>query len=158
MTLPMLEVFRLEIARVSLSIDSCESSNKEGACSTGLRYYPRVNEFVLLRTTITNLTCRTISFITIQSAEVNSAALPLVFTMDMEATPSEYLVHEGVLTDLPVGRLEGGQSKEILTSICFLTSGHFEISALVRGFGGSEIEGRVAKSHITAILGENLTV
>lgn len=72
--------------------------------------------------------------------------------MDLEANPSEYIIYEGVLTDLPVGRLESGESREITTSVCFLASGHFEISALVRGFGGATADSRVARAHITAML------
>jgi hypothetical protein len=135
MTLPMLEVFRLEIAHVSLSLDSSGNLTEKDVARAGSRHHPKVNEFVQLRATITNLT-----------------PSPLVFTMDLEASPSEYLIYEGVLTDLPVGRLESGESKEITTSICFLTSGHFEISGLIRGFGGTETDSRVARTHITAIL------
>ncbi|KAF8910953.1 transport protein particle complex subunit [Gymnopilus junonius] len=60
MTLPMLEVFRLEIAHVSLSLESSTSPDKGSTQRTGSRYYPQVNEFIQLRTTITNLTCKTI--------------------------------------------------------------------------------------------------
>jgi len=75
--------------------------------------------------------------------------------LDFEVNPAEYVIFEGVLTDLPVGRLESGQSTEIVTSLCFLTSGQFEISAQVRGFGGTEVDARIARTHITAILKES---
>uniref|UniRef100_A0A8H8CM97 Transport protein particle subunit trs120 n=1 Tax=Psilocybe cubensis TaxID=181762 RepID=A0A8H8CM97_PSICU len=136
MTLPMLEVFRLEIARVSLSLgSSCDGTTQQQANRNGSRHYPKVNEFVELKATVVNLTPSS-----------------LVFTMELEANPSEYIIYEGVLNDLPVGRLESGESREITTSVCFLASGHFEISALVRGFGGATADSRVARAHITAIL------
>jgi len=78
-----------------------------------------------------------------------------VFTLDLEITPSEHVIYEGALTDLPLGRLESGQSEEFQTSICFLASGHFEISAIVRASGEAEVEGREAKTHITAVLGDS---
>ena len=149
MTLPMLETFRLDFARVTLSIDSCISSEK-GRRTTGVRYYPVVNEFITLRATVTNLTCRFKSSSQFTML-IYVLASPLVFTLDLETTPSEHLIYEGALTDLPLGRLEGGRSKEFHTSICFLASGHFEISAVVRAFGEAEVEGRVAKAHVTAV-------
>ncbi|KDR81631.1 hypothetical protein GALMADRAFT_239700 [Galerina marginata CBS 339.88] len=134
MSLPMLEVFRLDIAQVSLSLYSSDGAMDEGTS----RHYPKINEFVQLRATIVNL-----------------MPSSLVFTLDLETNPSEHVIYEGVLTDIPVGRLESGESKEITTAICFLTSGHFEISALVRGFGKTETDSRVARTHITAILRED---
>ncbi|PPQ83346.1 hypothetical protein CVT25_003985 [Psilocybe cyanescens] len=139
MTLPMLEVFRLEIARVSLSLGSNDDVTQKDVNRNGSRHYPKVNEFVELKATVVNLTPSS-----------------LVFAMDLEANPSEYIIYEGVLTDLPVGRLESGESREITTSVCFLASGHFEISALVRGFGGATTDSRVARAHITAILKEEM--
>jgi len=52
MTQPMMDVFRLEIAYIQLSLDSNLSS---GEPARGLRYYPEVNEFVELRATVVNL-------------------------------------------------------------------------------------------------------
>jgi len=82
-------------------------------------------------------------------------ALPVVFTLDLEASPSEYLIYEGVLTELAVGRLNSGETREISTSVCFLACGRFELSAQVRGFGNSETERRGARTHITAIVTED---
>ncbi|KAF8964707.1 TRAPP II complex [Flammula alnicola] len=137
MTLHMLEAFRLEIAHISLSIDSSDDLANQVARS-GSRYYPKANEFVPLRAKVTNLT-----------------PSPVVFTIDLEASPSEYLVYEGVLTELPVGRLQSGESREITTSLCFLATGRFEISAQVRSFGTSETDSRVARTHVTAIVKED---
>lgn len=50
----MLEAFRLEIAHVSLSIDS-DSGSQADLTGSGLRFYPKANEFVQLRAKVTNL-------------------------------------------------------------------------------------------------------
>ncbi|KAJ3516627.1 hypothetical protein NLJ89_g1004 [Agrocybe chaxingu] len=113
MTMHMLETFRLEVAHVSLVLD-LEDNTPENRGRTGARQYPKANEFVQLKARVTNLT-----------------SSPVVFTLDLEANPSEYLIYEGVLTDLPVGRLQSGEFREIVTSLCFLSSGHFELSAQV---------------------------
>lgn len=75
-----------------------------------------------------------------------------MFTLDFEATPAEFLVYDGVFTDLALGRLKSGESQEISTSLCFLACGQFELSAQVRIVGSLETEGRVARTHITAIV------
>lgn len=54
--------------------------------------------------------------------------------MDIEMEPSEHIVSEGVLSELAVGRLESGETREIDTAICFLSKGRFEISAEVRSY------------------------
>jgi hypothetical protein len=82
-----------------------------------------------------------------------SLAYPIVFTLDLEVSPSEYLVYEGVFTDLPVGCLGSGGTREISVSLCFLSCGHFEISGQVRGVG-PETDGRIARTHITAVVTE----
>lgn len=50
----MLEAFRLEVAHVTLSIDFDNGASTDFA-DDGLRYYPKANEFVQLRTKVTNL-------------------------------------------------------------------------------------------------------
>ena len=82
-----------------------------------------------------------------------SLAYPIVFTLDLEVSPSEYLVYEGVFTDIPVGCLGSGEIRGISVSLCFLSCGRFEISGQVRGLG-SETEGRIARTHMTAVVTE----
>ena len=79
-------------------------------------------------------------------------ASPVVFTLDFEATPTEYLVYEGVFTDVAIGRLKGGESREVSTPLCFLSCGRYEISAQVRGVDNSKTEGRLAKTYISVIV------
>ncbi|KAF9533009.1 TRAPP II complex [Crepidotus variabilis] len=139
LTLPMLETFRLEIAQVSLSLEREDNEEEEREISyTGAKQYLKPNEFVQLRAKVMNL-----------------CSFPVVFTLDLEATPSEHLIYEGIFSELAIGRLQSGESKEISTTLCFLACGRFELSAKARGFGSSETEGRVARTHISAIVTED---
>lgn len=52
MSLPMLETFRLEIARISLCL---EVEDKHQIGYTGARQYPKANEFIELKAKVTNL-------------------------------------------------------------------------------------------------------
>ena len=52
--------------------------------------------------------------------------------MDLNMEPSDDILHEGVIQDVPVGYLEPGASREIDTIVCFLAHGYFEVLAEVR--------------------------
>ena len=78
----------------------------------------------------------------------------MIFTMDLEINPPEYVIHEGVITDLAIGHLKNGESREVITSLCFLASGRFDISAVVRCFGISGVDSRTARAHTTAVVKE----
>jgi len=155
MTLQMLEAFRKEVAHITLTLLSTHELS-EGVPCPGAQFYPQANEFVQLTMKVTNLTCM------FQLPEHSgkfvlsykpSSASSLVFAVDLETTPLEYVLHEGVLTDLPIGRLQSGESREITTSLCFLTAGRFEISAQARGFGAYETDNRQTRTYITAVVG-----
>lgn len=74
----------------------------------------------------------------------------MVFTADFTVEPAEYVVHEGIMSDLPVGRLNSGESTDITMTLCFHTFGDYELSVEVQSFGTPET--RVARSHITAVV------
>jgi hypothetical protein len=76
----------------------------------------------------------------------------LVFTVDLEVEPAEHVVHEGVLTDLAIGRLEGGESREVEIALCFIAYGYFEIIAQVRAFDASRVDTRVGLGRLIAIV------
>ena len=79
-------------------------------------------------------------------------ALPLVFTVDLEVEPAEHVVHEGILTDLAIGRLDGGESKEVETALCFIAYGYFEIFAQVRAFDTSHVDTRAGLGRLIVIV------
>lgn len=66
--------------------------------------------------------------------------------------PVEHIVHEGVLTDFAVGRLDGGESREVETALCFIAYGYFEIFAQVRAFEISRMDSRAGLGRLVAIV------
>lgn len=72
--------------------------------------------------------------------------------MDLEMEPSEHVIHEGVLSELAVGRLESGESREVETAVCFLAYGRFEISADVRAFDSPWGDTRAGLGHLVAVV------
>lgn len=149
----MLETLRLDIAQVSLSFGI---GNKKSANDTGYtcaRWHSRVNEFIQLIAKVTNLMCMFCCTYSSGHFYLQSpVASPVVFALDFEATPSEYLVYEGVFTDVAVGRLMTGESREISMLLCFLSCGRYEICAQVRGVDSPETDGRLAKTFTTVIV------
>ncbi|THH16357.1 hypothetical protein EW146_g4275 [Bondarzewia mesenterica] len=138
MSLPMLENLRTETARVHMSLvrrdDSDDDAWKAVSTKDG-KYYPEPHEYVYLLTKVTNL-----------------SLAPLVFTLDVLADPSDYLIQEGIVLDIPVGRLSSGDSREVETALCFVSCGRFELTAEVRILGASREEGKVGFGQLTALV------
>lgn len=133
MTLPMLEAFKSNVARVDLSLISCDLPQENTI--DGRRVW-KANEFLKLKVRITNLSCESVLDLDTGSyPRINSPAfaIPLSLTLDLE--PSDCLIYEGVIADIPIGRLDEGMTREIEFPICFLTNGHFELVAQVRAVG-----------------------
>lgn len=76
-----------------------------------------------------------------------ASSLPLSLTLDLE--PNDCLVHEGITSDIPVGRLGEGTSRDIALPICFLTDGHFEFMAQVRPVGLAYVDTKPARAQMT---------
>ena len=73
--------------------------------------------------------------------------------MDLEMEPSEHIIYEGALSELVVGLLESGETREIEAAICFLSEGRFEISAEVRSHDAPPSDtNRVGIGHLIAIV------
>ena len=77
---------------------------------------------------------------------------PLVLTADVLADPSDHVIQEGVLLDIPLGHLDSGESREIETALCFVSCGRFELTAEIRVMGLSRDEGKVGTGLLTAIV------
>ncbi|KAF7304920.1 hypothetical protein MKEN_01206300 [Mycena kentingensis (nom. inval.)] len=122
MTLPMLEALRTETASIQMTLH-CQEGDKAISLNVG-KYYPPCCEFLLLRTKVTNLS-------------LASAA----FTIDFDLQSSPDIIFQGLLREVPVGRLESGESREIETGLCFLSYGRYEISAEARTVGSDESNG-----------------
>ncbi|KAJ4474536.1 TRAPP II complex [Lentinula lateritia] len=114
LTLTMLKTLRTEKAGIQLSLMRSGNPGKPIEQSAG-KYHPPCSEPVYLHIKVTNLTKTT-----------------LVFTLDVNIDPREHVIHDGILCDIPVGRLEAKESREIEVAICFLCHGRFEVSASAR--------------------------
>jgi len=124
MTLPMLETLRTETASIHISLNRHENSDKIPVTLNDGKYYPRSSEFVYLRTKVTNLSLTS-----------------LVFTVDFDLQSSQHIIFEGLLRDVPIGRLESGESREIETGLCFLAYGRYEILVEAKVVGSAESKG-----------------
>ncbi|KAJ7940592.1 TRAPP II complex [Mycena leptocephala] len=124
MSLPMLETLRTETASINMSLHRQEGPDKIPVPLTSGKCYPPSSEFVYLRTKVTNLS------LTSQ-----------VFTVDFDFQSSPHVIFEGLLRDVPIGRLETGESREVETGVCFLSYGRFEISAEAKVVGFAESKG-----------------
>jgi len=50
-------------------------------------------------------------------------------------SPEEHILYEGMLTGIPLGKVNCGQSRVIEVPICFLCMGQFEVGAEARILG-----------------------
>ncbi|KAF7294900.1 hypothetical protein MIND_01027900 [Mycena indigotica] len=123
MTLPMLETLRTETASISMSLHHQDTDKKPLAPHLG-KYHPPYCEFIYLRTKVTN-----------------HSLTSLVFTLDFDLQSSPDVVFEGLFREVPIGRLESGESREIETGLCFLAYGRYEISAEAKIVGSTESKG-----------------
>ncbi|TFK54866.1 hypothetical protein OE88DRAFT_1653405 [Heliocybe sulcata] len=136
MTLPMLQAVRTETVRVQMSLMPMETSHQDvGAVSRhGRTYLPDVNEFLFLRTSITNL-----------------SDVPLSLTLDLAIDPADHVIHEGILTAVPIGLLEPNESYDVDTAVCFVCGGSFSIGATIRTLGAPPNAGNIGSGDLTAL-------
>lgn len=66
--------------------------------------------------------------------------------------PSHHVVYEGVLSNIPVGRLESRESYEFDTPVTFLSSGKFDLSADVRIPSQSGDKGQFGRGQLKAVV------
>ncbi|ETW85889.1 hypothetical protein HETIRDRAFT_42700 [Heterobasidion irregulare TC 32-1] len=138
MSLPMLENLRTESARVSMCLvcrDNALDDPWQTVDQKDSKFLPKAYDFVYLQIKVTNLSLS-----------------PLVLTVDVLADPSDHVIQEGVMLDIPLGNLDSGESREIETALCFVSCGRFEITAEVRVMGLSRDEGKVGTGLLTAIV------
>lgn len=55
-----------------------------------------------------------------------------MLSLSLSAEPSDYFAYDGVLKDIPFGRLKSQESKEHEAVVVFLAQGAFKLSAQVR--------------------------
>jgi len=136
LTYPMLECLRTETAYIKLSL-VCQDEqgswadvpHREG------KHFPSPNEFVSLRAEIANLSQQ-----------------QLALTFDVNVDPIEYVLYEGALTGIPLGRLDPGESALVEVVLCFVTCGQFDIGGCVRMMGSLRNDGRVGASTLKVVV------
>jgi trafficking protein particle complex subunit 9 len=79
------------------------------------------------------------------------SALSLIFYADIAAEPLENIIYEGVLSNIPIGRVEAGESCTIETALSFLAYGAFDIVATVRSLESGGGCGRLSVSVLEEI-------
>lgn len=72
--------------------------------------------------------------------------------IDLDIDPADQVIYEGVLTNIPLGHLEPGESREVETAVCFLSLGRFEIRADVRILGASRSQREAGIGQLRAVV------
>jgi len=83
---------------------------------------------------------------------INSSPIELIFTLNLSLSPLQHIIHEGVLTDIPIGRLPSGASQEVETPVAFVSCGRFDIRADVRAYGLPGEASHVGRGHLRALV------
>ncbi|KAH9951944.1 TRAPP II complex [Amylocystis lapponica] len=135
MTLPMLEVLRTETARVHMALFHYEDKNPRQVNESSGKFTPPPFEFVYLRTRVTNL-----------------SPSELIFTLNLSLHPSRHMIHQGILTDIPIGRLESGASHEVETPVSFVSCGRFDFRADVHAHGLPGDSSHVGRGQLRALV------
>lgn len=68
---------------------------------------------------------------------MNLSALSQVLLLTLAASPLEHMHWEGSLTDIPIGRVEGGGSREVEIPLFFVSEGVFSFVGEARMLGES---------------------
>ena len=137
----MLEALRVETARVRMTLvryDDAGTAQPVAVDPARAKFLPPPNEFVYLRTSITNLS-RELSHmrqhIHYVPSDRSSPASELVLSLNLDLSPEPHVIHQGELADVPVGRLAKGESFEVETPVTFIACGRFDFSAEVYALG-----------------------
>ncbi|KAH9005302.1 TRAPP II complex [Lactarius hatsudake] len=141
MTLPMLATLRTVSIRIHLELYRRSSETSEGRISVMRKngtYHPAPYQFVYLRVHIANLSFQ-----------------PLVLTADITVDPADHVIQEGVLSDVPIGRLEKGEERELEAPLCFVACGRFRVQVEARAVGGAVREARVGCATLKVVVSED---
>jgi len=144
MTLTMLDTLRTESAMLRLSLVRHDEKTPDPItvpCRNG-KYYAPATEIVHLVVKVTNLSRTSFfdqSFLVLRLLLKGTS---LVYTVDIGIDPVEYVIYDGVLNDIPIGRLESNESREMEMALCFLSYGRFELVASARCIASSNMQGQ----------------
>ena len=81
-------------------------------------------------------------------------ASPLTLLVDLDIDPADHVIYEGVLSNIPLGHLEAGESQKLEMAAAFLSQGRFQIRAEVRILGALHSERRAGVGQLKAVVRE----
>ncbi|KAH7914700.1 TRAPP II complex [Hygrophoropsis aurantiaca] len=141
MTLPMLKILRTDEVAIHLSLiqdeDNEAASRVNNVQGVAGKYQVAPNDVYYLQAKISNAT-----------------SSPLVLALDLVIDPQEHVIVEGISSDIPMARLEEGESQTIKIAVCFLCSGRFEFGLEARVLGRSDPSSRAGIGRLRAMVRE----
>jgi len=152
LSMRMLNVFKTPTVRIRLSLVS--ESGESLPLRARRRHACGVNQFVSLRTQVDNLsgeTQRTSAFHRTDNYS-SFTGETLVLALSIALSPVDYVLVEGVLTDIPIGRLGAGESHTLDMGMCFVAQGKFDAVAEARALGSSGTGFRLVGSGESSVL------
>jgi trafficking protein particle complex subunit 9 len=79
---------------------------------------------------------------------------PLVLTADTTVDPADHVLQEGALSDIPIGRLESGEVRELETPLCFVACGRFHVQVEAWAISSPMSHAKVGSATLKAIVRE----
>lgn len=79
-------------------------------------------------------------------------ASELVLIANLSLEPAQHTIYQGVLTDIPLGRLAPGDSSETELPVAFLARGRFDILSEIRALNAADVSGPVGRGDLRAIV------
>ncbi|KZV90255.1 hypothetical protein EXIGLDRAFT_649508, partial [Exidia glandulosa HHB12029] len=122
MTMRMLHAFKIPPVKVHLSFVS--SPVVQNPSSSRRRTVCPPNDFVTLRVEVKN-----------------TSRAPQVLALSLALSPADYVLSDGILSDIPLGRIESGATGSIDVGLCFVSSGNFDVVAEARRISGPQSYG-----------------
>lgn len=74
----------------------------------------------------------------------------LVANLSLE--PAQHIIYQGVLADIPLGRLTPGESSETELPIAFLARGRFDILSDIRALNTADAPGSMGRGDLRAVV------
>ncbi|KAL4067655.1 transport protein Trs120 or TRAPPC9 TRAPP II complex subunit-domain-containing protein [Scleroderma citrinum] len=140
MTIHMLNALRTDLIHIDLSFTRYEIEDSRSMPLEHQRGHAYVPPNM-----ITNLRVRVI----------NTSPSHLDIVINLSMSPEEHILYEGVLMDIPLGKVDCGQLKDIEVPICFLCMGQFEVGAEARILGIVGESGRAGVGWLRVIVNES---
>ncbi|KAF8522281.1 TRAPP II complex [Hysterangium stoloniferum] len=114
----MLDALRTDRSRLKLSLVSYNDSGECCSLVCGSKTTTGPDRFVYLRATV-----------------VNQTPDPMVMTLSFTVNPSEHVLYDGVICNIPVGELSSGEERQMEIGLCFVSEGKFDLRATVNVIG-----------------------